>query len=196
MTNEGLMPPTLLVVYAETSGRGPRRNLQKKSDAGRPPQLATARITAENINDLVATRGFAGDIDLLCLDLDGNDYWIWKALTVVRPRVVVLEFSGGCGPDVAAAMSYKPDYQLDYNVAPYHCGASLAAFVKPGRATGYRLVGMQRLGFNAFFIREGVGTHLLPELTPAQLYAPRGPVDWNAEARAIMSGGIEPRERV
>jgi hypothetical protein len=160
-----------------------------------PPQLVTAWITAETINDQVATRGFAGDIDLLSLDLDGNDYWVWQALTVVRPRVVVLEFNASCGPEVAAAMSYKPDYRLDYAVMPYRCGASLAAFVKLGRAKGYRLVGIQRLGFNAFFIREGIGTDLLPEVTAAQLYAWYGAIDWSAEARAIMSGS-EPWERV
>jgi len=161
-----------------------------------PPQLAAAWITAETINDQVATHGFAGDVDLLSLDLDGNDYWVWKALTVVRPRVVVLEFSAGCGPEVAAAMSYKPDYRLDYSVTPYRCGASLAAFVKLGRAKGYRLVGMQRLGFNAFFVREDIGTHLLPEVTATQLYDARyGPNDWSAAADAIMSGA-EPWERV
>ena len=160
-----------------------------------PPQLVATWITAETINDQVAMHGVAGDIDLLSLDLDGNDYWVWKALTVVRPRVVVLEFNASCGPEVAAAMSYRPDYRLDYGVTPYRCGASLAAFVKLGRAKGYRLVGIQRLGFNAFFIREDIGTDLLPEVTAAQLYARHGPKDWSAEADAIMSGA-EPWELV
>ena len=62
-------------------------------------------------------------------------------------------------------------------------------------AKGYRLVGIQRLGFNAFFIREDIGTDLLPEVTAAQLYARHGPKDWSAEADAIMSGG-EPWELV
>jgi hypothetical protein len=160
-----------------------------------PPQLVAAWITAETINDQVATQGFGGDIDLLSLDIDGNDYWVWTALTVVRPRVVVLEFNASCGPEVAATMSYKPDYRLDYSVTPYRCGASLSAFVKLGRAKGYRLVGIQRLGFNAFFVREGIGTDLLPEVTAAQVYARHGPRNWRAEADAIMSGA-EPWEWV
>jgi hypothetical protein len=160
-----------------------------------PPQLAAAWITAETVNRQVATYGGAGDIDLLSLDVDGNDYWVWKALTVVRPRVVVLEFNASCGPDVAAAMSYNPDYRLDYSVTPFRCGASLSAFVKLGRSKGYRLVGVQRLGFNAFFIREDICPHLLPEVTAAQVYARHGPVNWSAEADAIMSGA-EPWERV
>jgi hypothetical protein len=157
-----------------------------------PPQLVAAWITAETINDEVATRGFAGDIDLLSLDIDGNDYWVWKALTVVRPRVVVLEFNASCGPEVAATMSYKADYRLDLSVTPYRCGASLSAFVKLGRTKGYRLVGKQRLGFNAFFVREDTDSQLLPEVAATQLF---GTGDWSASADAIMSGA-EPWERV
>lgn len=159
-----------------------------------PPQLMKAWITAETVNDQVASH-FVGEIDLLSLDIDGNDYWIWKALTIVRPRVVVLEFNASCGPHIAASMSYKSDYQLDYSATPYRCGASLAAFVKLGRSRGYRLVGSQLLGFNAFFIRNGIGDHLLPEVTAEQLYARHGPRDWEAEANAIMSGP-EPWEHV
>lgn len=161
-----------------------------------PPQLVNAWIDAETINGLVEAHGFAGDIDLLSLDLDGNDYWIWKALTVVRPRVVVLEFNAGCGPDVAATMSYRPDYQWKYVPgARTRCGASLSAFVELSRTKGYRLVGMQHLNFNAFFVREDIGNHLLPEVTPAQLYARHGERDWGAEAEAVMSG-LEPWELV
>jgi hypothetical protein len=160
-----------------------------------PPRLVADWITAESINDQVAAHGFAGDIDLLSLDLDGNDYWIWKALTVVRPRVVVLEFNASCGPEVAATMSYKPDYRLDHTKTPYRSGASLSAFIKLGRAKGYRLIGVEQLCFNAFFVREVIGAHLLPEVTAAQLYAWSGSFDWGAASDAIMSGP-EPWELV
>jgi hypothetical protein len=158
-----------------------------------PPQLTAAWITAETINDQVAAHGFAGDIDLLSLDLDGNDYWIWQALTMVRPRIMVLEFNANCGPEVAATMSYNPDYRIDPTVTPPHCGASLSAFVKVGRAKGYRLIGMQRLGFNAFFAREDIGTHLLPEVTAPQLF---GPTDWWSARRDAIMSGPEPWELV
>jgi hypothetical protein len=160
-----------------------------------PPQLVAAWITAETINDQVAAHGFAGDIDLFSLDLDGNDYWVWKALTVVRPRVVVLEFNARCGAEMSATMSYKPDYRLDNSKTPYHCGASLSAFIKLGRAKGYRLIGVQRLGFNAFFVRDEIGVHLLPEVTAAQIYARYGSFDWGTASDAIMSGP-EPWELV
>ena len=64
-----------------------------------PPVIRQAWITRENVNELVVTSGFEGDIDLLSLDVDGNDYWIWKAIDVIRPRVVVLEYNHLAGPD-------------------------------------------------------------------------------------------------
>jgi hypothetical protein len=137
---------------------------------GAPPAMVHAWITAENVNSLVAGHGFSGEVDLLSIDLDGNDYWVWKALDCVRPRVVVLEFSANCGPHRAVSMSYDPEYRLDLTTPPYRCGASLAAFVKLGREKGYRLVGVQSLGFNAFFIRDGVGEDLLPEKSAEQCY--------------------------
>ncbi|PWK57354.1 hypothetical protein C8K44_1531 [Aminobacter sp. AP02] len=125
--------------------------------------MAGQWISAENINDLVISNGFSGPIDLLSLDLDGNDYWIWQALNCIQPRVVVVEFNTSCGPEKSVSMSYKVDYRLDLSVQPYRCGASLAAFAKLARAKGYRLVGVQSLGFNAFFVRDELGEELLPE---------------------------------
>jgi hypothetical protein len=64
-----------------------------------------------------------------------------------------------------------------------------------GREKGYRLVGVQRLGFNAFFVREDIGAQLLPEITPAHVYAWAGSMDWSPNLEAI-TGGPEPWERV
>jgi hypothetical protein len=127
-----------------------------------PPELACAWITAENVNELVEKRGFVGEIDLLSLDMDGVDYWIWKALDRVTPRVVVLEYNNVWGPDDSVTVPYAPDF-----VSKGAQGASLAAFVKLGHAKGYRLVGCHRYGFNAFFVRQGLGESGLPEVTVA-----------------------------
>jgi hypothetical protein len=136
-----------------------------------PPKMVHAWITAESVADLVQQHGFSGQVDLLSLDVDGNDFWIWRALDNLTPRVVVLEFNANCGPEASVAMSYTPDYRLDLTVQPYRCGASLPAFVTLARTKGYRLVGVQSLGFNAFFVREGLGEDLLPERSPRELYA-------------------------
>jgi hypothetical protein len=136
-----------------------------------PPTLIGAWVTAENVNDLLRAHGFVDEIDLLSLDLDGIDYWIWNALDCIRPRVVVLEFNALLGPEKRLTVPYNPDFRLDFSQRPYRCGASLSAFVELGRRKGYRLVGVQSLGFNAFFVRSGVEEALLPELSPAQCFA-------------------------
>ena len=127
-----------------------------------PPKLVHAWITAENVNRLIAENGFSGAIDLLSLDMDGVDYWIWKALDAVVPRVVVLEFNNLWGPDEPMTVPYSADFR-----SSGARGASLAAFVKLGREKGYRLVGAHRHGFNAFFIRDGLGEIILPEVSAA-----------------------------
>lgn len=135
-----------------------------------PPIFVNAWITTENVNQLVASNGFGGPIDLLSLDVDGNDYWIWNALSCISPRVVVLEFNANCGPERSMTMSYDPSYRLDLTVQPYRCGASLSAFAKLARTKGYRLVGIESLGFNAFFVRNDVGQDLFPAQSTAQCY--------------------------
>jgi len=162
-----------------------------------PPTFVHAWLTAENINALVAGHGFSGPIDLLSLDVDGNDYWIWKALDCVEPRVVVLEFNANCGPDHADAMSYNPGYRLDLSQQPYRCGASLPAFVKLARTRGYRLVGIQSLGFNAFFVKNGVGDDLLPERSPRECYDRNDRLrGWTPAWREEIISGREPWEPV
>src|SRR5262249_16934111 len=122
-----------------------------------------AWIEAENVNALVVEYGFAGEIDLLALDLDGVDYWIWKALTCVQPRVIVLEYQDIWGPDKAVTVPYRRDFDR-MAVHPDYFGASVSVFVKVGREKGYRLVGTNRYGYNAFFVRSGLAEDILPEI--------------------------------
>lgn len=155
-----------------------------------PPQFLHAWITAENVNQLVSQAGFAGPIDLLSLDVDGNDYWFLEALTCVEPRVLVVEFNAACGPERAVSMPYTPAYQLDLTTHPYRCGASLPAFTTLLRGRGYRLVGVQSNGFNAFFVRDGLGDRALPERSPHDCYR-RNPrlAGWQAALlEQILSG--------
>ena len=128
-----------------------------------PPTMVQSWITIDNINSLIAERGFDGEIDLFSLDIDGNDYWIWKAIDVIRPRVVVLEFNSFYGIRRAVSIPHQPDFVFDWSTPC--CGASLPAFVKLGKQKGYRLVGTESNDVNAFFVRDGIGEELLPEIS-------------------------------
>jgi len=126
-----------------------------------PPRFTKAWITAENVNDQIAESGARGPVDLLSLDLDGMDYWVWRAISIIEPQVVVCETHNPIPPDKALTVPYAPAFS--YQSENYR-GASLAAMCKLGREKGYRLVGTHRFGFNAFFIKDGVGEAHFPEV--------------------------------
>lgn len=132
-----------------------------------PPKFANAWVTQENVNSIIGENGFKGEIDLLIIDLDSTDYWIWKAIDVVDPRVVIVEYQDILGPDLSVTVPYSDsfdakDYPTTRNL-PNYCGASLKAFVKLGKLKGYRLVGCNRYGYNAFFIKEELFCKEIPE---------------------------------
>jgi hypothetical protein len=130
-----------------------------------PPRIVHAWITKDNINDLIKTNGFEGEIDLLSLDVDGVDYWIWKAVDAVHPRVVVLEFNHLWGPDLSVTVPYSDDFVAGFSqYGSDYAGASLKAFVKLGQEKGYRLVGTNAIATNAFFIRQDIECSWLPEI--------------------------------
>lgn len=138
------------------------------------PTLLNSFVTADNINQLVRDNGLSGSIDLLSLDIDGPDYWIWKALDVVDPRVVVVEYQDMMGPERAWTVPYKPDFDLSkypVNATNFnYCGASLMAFVKLAHSRNYRLVGCARGGWNAFFVKNGLADAVLPEVSPESCF--------------------------
>ena len=128
-----------------------------------PPKFKQAMITAENINELISEEGFKNEIGLLSIDIDGNDYWVWKALEVVSPQVVVIETHVEFGME-NIIVPYDPNYVYPGKHPDYH-GASPVAMEKLGKQKGYRLVGANELGFNFIFVREDLAKEVLPEKT-------------------------------
>lgn len=111
--------------------------------------LIHAFINRDNINGLIGSV-YTGDIDLLSIDIDGNDYHIWKAIDVIRPRVVIIEYNGKFSPDVEWIMGYYEHHI--WRGSDWH-GASLKSLEILGRDKGYQLVGTNLNGSNAFFVR-------------------------------------------
>lgn len=129
-----------------------------------------AFITKDNINRLIADAGFGGEIDLLSIDIDGNDYYVWRAINVVKPRVVVIEYNAKFPPNHVWRMAYNEKHLWDGSDWQ---GASLKALENLGRELGYRLVGTNYRGVNAFFVRQELaGEHFLEPATSEYLYNP------------------------
>ncbi len=114
-----------------------------------PASIKREFVTAENINALFAKYGVPHEFDLLSIDIDGNDYWVWKALEF-SPRVVVVEYNAKFPPHERRTIAYDPAFRWD---GSDYFGASLGAFVALARTKGYTLVGCDRQGVNAFFVR-------------------------------------------
>ncbi len=127
-----------------------------------------AFVTRENINGLLREEGYEGDVDLLSIDVDGNDYWIWESLDAITPRIIVVEYNSIFGPTARCTVPYRPDFvRTRAHHSNLYYGASAAALAELGRVRGYRLICGNRAGNNLFFVREDcAGT--LPRRTAAE----------------------------
>jgi hypothetical protein len=129
-----------------------------------PPVFVNAFIQRENINELIQQNGFASKgIDLLSIDIDGNDYWIWDALNVVEPRVVIVETHVEFGLN-SIVVPYDKNYNYPGKHPDYH-GASPVAMEKLAQRKGYRLVGANNYGFNTIYVKNGIGEDILPAVS-------------------------------
>lgn len=114
-------------------------------------KLINAFINKENINKLISSENYCGEIDLLSIDIDGNDYYIWEVLDVVNPRCVIIEYNGKFPPDLNWKQAYDAGHI--WGGSDWH-GASLKALEMLGNKKGYSLVGTNLRGCNAFFVRD------------------------------------------
>lgn len=135
-------------------------------------------IDAEHINGLLETHGFDHDLDYLGIDLDGIDYWIWRALKV-QPRVVICEYNRLFGPDASVVIPYRADFNRkaktpdgSHSYPKCFYGASLVALERLGRERGYFLVGTAPNSDNAYFVRDDAAKEWTP-LTPKEVWTPR-----------------------
>jgi len=114
-----------------------------------------AFITTDNINSLISKNGIRGEIGLLSVDIDGNDYWVWEAIDVVQPVLTVVEYNARFGPDASVSIPYSPEFvRSQAHPSMLYFGASLQALCHLGRRKGYAFVGCNTAGNNAFFVRK------------------------------------------
>jgi len=107
-------------------------------------------LTAANVDKIVGKFAPANEIDLLSIDLDGNDYYILDAIRSVAPRVIVAEYNAKFPADVVWIMEYNEAHRWD---STDYFGASLKALEGLLAVRGYVLVGCNIVGMNAFFVR-------------------------------------------
>jgi hypothetical protein len=110
-------------------------------------------ITRDNINDLIA-RKFTGEIGLLSIDIDGNDYWVWKAIDVVKPIVVIVEYNSVFGSTNPWTIPYQADFvRSKSHYSNLYYGTSLLSLYDLAGELGYSFIGCNSNGNNAYFVR-------------------------------------------
>lgn len=131
--------------------------------------LIKSRVTKENVDSLIAMKA-KGEIDLLSLDIDGNDFHVLSAIRGIKPRVMVLEYNAKFPPPMAYCMKYDENHAWD---GTDKFGASLKWLETRLDERGYALVGCSVVGVNAFFVRKDlVGKHFLEPFTAEKHYQP------------------------
>jgi hypothetical protein len=129
-----------------------------------------AFITRENINGLIGDAGFRGPLGLLSVDLDGNDYWVWEAIDVVDPAIVIVEYNSVFGVKRAVTVPYAPDFRRGHaHSSNLYWGVSLRALCLLAARKGYVFVGRNSNGNNAYFVKRALAGNVR-ELTPEEGY--------------------------
>jgi hypothetical protein len=126
-------------------------------------QFINEEIRVDNVNQVIEQAGINGPVGLLSIDIDGNDYWIWKAIEIIQPRIIVIEAKVEFGyQDII--VPYSPDNH--HAVDKLYNGASVEALRKLGIKKGYKLAGSNLYGYNLFFIKE---TEMIKAITTEQV---------------------------
>ena len=143
--------------------------LMEGSDRADGELVRRERVDAENLEALFDRYDVPQDVDLLSIDIDGNDYWVWNALRRYRPRVVIVEYNVFFLPETAKTIAYDAAHEWDKERYGLYHGASLAAFHKLATEKGYVLAWTEPYAPNAIFVRE--------DAWPADVERP-GLADW------------------
>jgi hypothetical protein len=123
-----------------------------------------AFIDTENINDLILSAGFNGEIGILSVDIDGNDYWVWDKINVVNPIIIVAEYNGVFGSQHALSVPYNPTFRrTQAHYSNLYWGCSLAALNCLAAKKGYTFAGCNSAGNNAYFIRNDYINYHIPK---------------------------------
>lgn len=110
-------------------------------------------ITKDNINEIFTNNGFIGEIGILSIDIDGNDYWVWKNINTVKPAIVIAEYNSVFGAEHAITVPYIPEFERSkYHYSCLCWGASLKALNMLANEKGYYFVGCNSAGNNAYFV--------------------------------------------
>ena len=116
----------------------------------------------QTLDDLMDKLDVPESFELFCLDIDGNEYWIWQSLERHEPKVVCIEYNAYCPPAEKRSVAYDPKHTWR---GGYYYGASAGALYDLATKKGYSLVAFEP-GLDLFFVKnEYVERCSLPKLS-------------------------------
>lgn len=139
--------------------------------AGPGVEVQSGWIDRESAPRMLAKHGLDEHLDVLSIDIDGMDWWIWESLRRVPARIVIVEYNAHLGNERAVTVPYDAAFQRP-PVQRWYYGASLLAFDRLATRLGYRLVAVEPRGVNAFFVRSDVAPEL-PAVSPDEAWRPQ-----------------------
>lgn len=128
-----------------------RKFYNQKIQKGQTLRMIPGKITPGNINKILMQEQAPTETGLLSIDIDGNDYWVWKAITVIRPHIVVIEAKVEFGNRNLVVPAGDHNH---HSIDPRFNGASVEALRLLGKEKGYKLIGANKPGYNLFFVQE------------------------------------------
>ena len=158
------------------------------------PRVRVVRewVFPANVELLFEENRVPRDLDLLVIDIDSNDYYVWRAIRAYRPKVVMLEYNGLFAPPLKMVIGFHP--MMYWSEQDIHFGASIQSYYELGKRKGYELVGATYRGINLFFVDARYFARFgIADNSPAALYRPlnfRGTLD----PQAIRQDGLPSSE--
>ena len=122
-------------------------------------------VNVDNINDIFVSSRYDGDVGILSIDIDGNDYWLWEAIDTINPWIVVCEYNAVFGDIYPLVVPYDETFnRTSAHYSNLYFGTSIQALISLGVKKGYSFVGTNRAGNNAFFVRDDVSHYVLSKM--------------------------------
>jgi len=156
-------------------------------------RLFNVMATPENIEQQLQQAGVPAQPDIMSIDIDSYDYWLWSAIQAYSPRLVVIEYNASFGPQRSITVPYSADWK---HLSKYYHGASITALARLGRRKGYVLAGCDSRGVNAFFVREDLAVAagiqaVAPELAYRPHFRRTQKLSVERQMEAVAGMGVE-----
>lgn len=149
-------------------------------------------ITTENINQTIGDAGFSGNVGLLSIDIDGNDYWVWDAINIISPAIVICEYNTALGDIYPLTIPYEENFQRSQaHPSLLYFGASVQALILLGKRKGYTCIGTTSSGCNVFFIRNDLAKNITAVLEKTSIFPCKAREARDENSNLLYINGIE-----